>query len=130
MISKQEAIRKPTESKLENLDMKTAVSEVEYVEGTGPRNAQEAVHPGPSFIREDENNVCRKLDWNLMPLAFGLCSLSFIDRSNIENTKIAGMKDDIDLSGRRYDWLATAFYGLRVLVGLSVASCHQMSVPS
>ncbi|OOF90769.1 hypothetical protein ASPCADRAFT_518944 [Aspergillus carbonarius ITEM 5010] len=55
-----------------------------------------------------------------MPLAFGLCSLSFIDRSNIENTKIAGMKDDIDLSGRRYDWLATAFYGLRAMYGHEV----------
>lgn len=74
---------------------------------------QETVHEGkdgPAFTLEEENRVYRKLDWNLMPLIFVLYSLSVLDRANLGNAKIAGMKEDIDLSGRRYDWLATVFY--------------------
>ena len=89
---------------VENLDVKADVSELEYVKGNAPGNA------GPTFSIEDENRVYRKLDWNLMPLVFVLYSLSVLDRSNLGNAKIAGMEDDINLSGRRYDWLATAFY--------------------
>ena len=36
--------------------------------------------------------------------------LSFLDRSNIGNARIAGMEDDLDLTGDRYDWLLTIFY--------------------
>lgn len=66
--------------------------------------------PRPSFTEEEANRVYRKLDWNLMPLIFVLYSLSVLDRSNLGNARIAGMQRDIDLSGRRYDWLATVFY--------------------
>lgn len=72
-------------------------------------NVQDA-KPSPSFTIEEENRVYRKLDWHLMPLLFVLYSLSVLDRANLGNARIAGMEDDIDLSGRRYDWLATAFY--------------------
>ncbi|RAL05050.1 MFS general substrate transporter [Aspergillus ibericus CBS 121593] len=110
MVRKQAAMSKPTESKVESLDMKTAISEKEHVKATGPRNGQGTVCLGPTFTTEDANHVYRKLDWNLMPLIFVSYSLSVLDRSNLGNAKIAGMEDDIDLSGRRYDWLATAFY--------------------
>jgi hypothetical protein len=66
--------------------------------------------PTITFTVEEENRVYRKLDWNLMPLIFVLYSLSVLDRSNLGNAKIAGMEKDIDLGGRRYDWLATVFY--------------------
>lgn len=79
------------------------VSHQETVETLAEKNT-------PSFTIEEENHVYRKLDWNLMPLIFVLYSLSVLDRANLGNAKIAGMKDDIDLSGRRYDWLATVFY--------------------
>ncbi|PGH11312.1 hypothetical protein AJ79_04928 [Helicocarpus griseus UAMH5409] len=62
------------------------------------------------FTEKEEKAVIRKLDWNLMPLIFVLYSLSVLDRSNLGNARIAGMTDDIDLSGRKYDWLATVFY--------------------
>jgi len=53
---------------------------------------------------ELERAVKRKLDWNLVPLVTALYLLSFLDRSNIGNAKIAGMSKDLDLSGDRYDW--------------------------
>ncbi|KAK2806047.1 hypothetical protein FQN51_008000 [Onygenales sp. PD_10] len=62
------------------------------------------------FTEAEEKAVIRKLDCNLLPLIFVLYSLSVLDRSNLGNARIAGMEDDIDLSGRRYDWLATVFY--------------------
>jgi hypothetical protein len=62
------------------------------------------------FSKQEEDAVIRKLDWHLMPLIFLLYSLSVLDRSNLGNARLAGLTKDIDLSGRRYDWLATVFY--------------------
>ena len=36
--------------------------------------------------------------------------LSYLDRSNIGNAKIAGMEKDLELEGNRYSWLLTIFY--------------------
>lgn len=36
--------------------------------------------------------------------------LSFLDRSNIGNARIAGMEQDLALSSEDYDWLLTIFY--------------------
>ena len=36
--------------------------------------------------------------------------LAFLDRSNIGNAEIAGMKKDLNLVGDRYEWLLTIFY--------------------
>jgi hypothetical protein len=62
------------------------------------------------FTVEEEEAVIRKLDWHLMPLILVLYSISVLDRSNLGNAKIAGMSQDIDLSGNRYNWLGTIFY--------------------
>lgn len=59
---------------------------------------------------EEEAAVIRKLDWHLLPLVFVLYSLAVLDRSNLGNARIAGMEEDIDLSGNRYNWLGTIFY--------------------
>jgi MFS family permease len=69
---------------------------------------QKAEHVG--FTADEEARVIRKLDWHLMPLIFILYSLSVLDRSNLGNARIAGLAKDLELTGRRYDWLATAFY--------------------
>ena len=44
------------------------------------------------------------------PLLGALYLLSFLDRSNIGNARIAGMEDDLELTGNRYEWLLTIFY--------------------
>lgn len=64
----------------------------------------------PSYTKEEVQRVIYKLDRHLLPLLFVLYSLSVLDRSNLGNARIAGMEQDIDISGRRYDWLGTAFY--------------------
>ncbi|EEQ35117.1 conserved hypothetical protein [Microsporum canis CBS 113480] len=63
-----------------------------------------------SFTAEEERQVVRKFDRRLtMFLAF-LYMLSFLDRSNIGNARIAGLMDDLNLSSGQYEWVLTAFY--------------------
>jgi hypothetical protein len=64
----------------------------------------------PTFPKNLEHRVRRKLDWNIVPLILVLYMLSVLDRSNIGNARIAGMATDLDLSSDRYDWLLTIFY--------------------
>lgn len=81
-----------------------------------------------NYIDPDvERRVVRKLDWHVCALVTGLCKsdhcsepslrpltlpvlLSYLDRSNIGNAKIAGMTKDLSLTGNRYQWLLTIFY--------------------
>src|SRR4051794_11151225 len=57
-----------------------------------------------------EKRVIRKLDRTVVPLVMALYLLAFLDRSNIGNARIAGMEEDLNLTGDRYDWLLTIFY--------------------
>jgi MFS family permease len=57
-----------------------------------------------------EKRVVRKLDRRVVPLVMALYLLAFLDRSNIGNARIAGMEEDLHLTGDRYDWLLTIFY--------------------
>ncbi|KAK8065222.1 pantothenate transporter liz1 [Apiospora hydei] len=57
-----------------------------------------------------ERRVVRKLDFRIVPLVSFLFLLSFLDRSNIGNARIAGMEEDLGLDGGAYNWLLTIFY--------------------
>ncbi|KAK8113475.1 MFS transporter [Apiospora sp. TS-2023a] len=57
-----------------------------------------------------EQRVVRKLDYRIVPLVSFLFLLSFLDRSNIGNARIAGMEEDLHLEGDEYEWLLTIFY--------------------
>ncbi|RPB08987.1 MFS general substrate transporter [Morchella conica CCBAS932] len=62
------------------------------------------------YTREEEGKVVRKFDLHLVGFLAGLYMLSFLDRSNIGNAKVAGMNKDLGLTGAQYEWLLTAFY--------------------
>lgn len=113
------------DSEVEHVDKKPTLASTDAIVRGDPEDIQkvpEVAHdenasvnarntkPSPSFTTEEENGVYRKLDWHFMPLIFVLYILSVLDRANLGNARIAGMENDINLSGRRYDWLATAFY--------------------
>ncbi|KAH8653238.1 MFS transporter-like protein [Tricladium varicosporioides] len=59
-----------------------------------------------------QSKLVWKLDLNMMPLLFCLYMLSYLDRSNIGNAKIAGLNKDLKFSkdGNDYTWLLTTFY--------------------
>lgn len=63
-----------------------------------------------TFPKEIERRVRRKLDWNIMPLITVVYMLSVLDRSNIGNARIAGMQQDLNLTGNKYQWFLTIFY--------------------
>jgi len=62
------------------------------------------------YTDEEEAAVVRKLDRKLVMFLGALYLLSFLDRSNIGNARIAGLEKDLSLSSAQYDWLLTAFY--------------------
>ncbi|CAK42551.1 uncharacterized protein An15g05980 [Aspergillus niger] len=64
----------------------------------------------PKYTKEEEKGVIKQFDRKLVPFLALLYLLSFLDRSNIGNAKIAGLADDLHLSSSQYEWLLTAFY--------------------
>ncbi|GAB1193790.1 hypothetical protein APSETT444_003019 [Aspergillus pseudonomiae] len=64
----------------------------------------------PKYTAIEEKQIVKKFDRRLVPFLALLYLLSFLDRSNIGNAKIAGMTDDLRLSSSQYEWLLTAFY--------------------
>ena len=54
--------------------------------------------------------------------------MSFLDRSNVGNAKIAGLTDDLKLSDNQYEWLLTAFYISYILFEWMTV-CYQLFPP-
>ena len=65
---------------------------------------------GHHVVPDAEKRVVRKMDLRIVPLVTALYVLSFLDRSNIGNARIAGMTKDLHLKGNNYQWLLTIFY--------------------
>jgi MFS family permease len=62
------------------------------------------------FDPTEVNRVLKKVDWRLLPPLTLLYILAFIDRSNIGNAKIAGMNEELGLSGAQYNMALTVFF--------------------
>ncbi|KAF7587942.1 hypothetical protein BBP40_006508 [Aspergillus hancockii] len=71
-----------------------------------PQIPPTVVHIDPAV----EASLLRKLDLRVPTLMGFLYLLSLLDRTNIGNAKIAGMEDDLNLTGNHYSWLLTIFY--------------------
>ncbi|KPI35146.1 putative transporter [Cyphellophora attinorum] len=63
-----------------------------------------------SYTPSEESSLVRKLDRNLTLFLSLLYLLSFLDRSNIGNARIAGLSTSLDLTSAQYSSLLTAFY--------------------
>lgn len=106
------------------------MSEKKDIEGTGLETVESIATDQKSLedfvpaTPEEEARVIRKLDCRLIPFVFVLYSLSVLDRSNLGNAKLAGLKKDVDLSGNKYEWLGTCFYIACACLALS----HTVSV--
>ncbi|KAI0268861.1 MFS general substrate transporter [Gloeopeniophorella convolvens] len=58
----------------------------------------------------EQRRIWRKLDVYLLPFVSLLYLLSFLDRSNIGNARVAGMSKDLHLVGLRYNIAAALFF--------------------
>lgn len=74
------------------------------------RRRRESTQSFELYTPDEERSVRRKLDRRLVLFVAFLYMLSFLDRSNIGNARIAGLVGDLQLSDGQYDWLLTAFY--------------------
>ncbi|KAK6434261.1 hypothetical protein LTR95_009558 [Oleoguttula sp. CCFEE 5521] len=74
------------------------------------RKRRESAQSFELYTPDEEKAVRRKLDTHLVLFVALLYLLSFLDRSNIGNAKVAGLSKDLDLSDSQYSWLLTAFY--------------------
>ncbi|KZT66421.1 MFS general substrate transporter [Daedalea quercina L-15889] len=68
--------------------------------------------PRLSYASEvvDPRRILRKLDWHLLPFVSILYLLSFLDRANIGNAKVAGLTTDLHLTGIQYNWCSAVFF--------------------
>lgn len=58
---------------------------------------------GPVYDEKATQRLLRKIDWYLLPFLAFLYLLSFLDRSNIGNARLAGLETDLNMSGLDYN---------------------------
>ncbi|KAI9748279.1 MAG: hypothetical protein M1835_001852 [Candelina submexicana] len=78
--------------------------------GQHRRTSDSTVHSFTLYTPDEERAVLRKFDRRLVLFMAFLYMLSFLDRSNIGNARIAGLARDLKLTSLQYEWLLTAFY--------------------
>ncbi|PAV20618.1 MFS general substrate transporter [Pyrrhoderma noxium] len=59
---------------------------------------------------QEERRIVRKLDYCLIPLMTIFYLLSFLDRANIGNARVAGLQKDLGLTDRQYQICITVLY--------------------
>ena len=62
------------------------------------------------FDRKGEVKLPRKMDMRLIPVLAILYLMSFLDRGNIGNARLAGLETDLNLVGNEYVWMLTVFF--------------------
>ncbi|TEA11333.1 MFS transporter prlL [Colletotrichum sidae] len=63
-----------------------------------------------TWTPEEEKALVKKIDLFLMPTIWLMYLLSYMDRTNIGNAKIAGMADDLSLSSDQYSIVLIVFF--------------------
>lgn len=61
----------------------------------------------PRYNDKATAKLLRKIDWRLLPILTLLYTLSYLDRGNIGNAKVAGMNEDLGLSDGQYNLILT-----------------------
>ncbi|KAK6364978.1 hypothetical protein LTS17_011674 [Exophiala oligosperma] len=85
--------------------------DVETIE-TASNSSQEAV----GFDKKATKRLIRKMDWALLPFLALLYLLSFLDRTNIGNARLAGIEEDLGMSGLDYNVALAIFFPFYVAV--------------
>ncbi|KAL4800795.1 major facilitator superfamily domain-containing protein [Aspergillus venezuelensis] len=86
-----------------------SMTEVEDIEGK-PIATHEALVAGYVPGTDEEKKLVRKIDLYLLPCIWIMYLLSYMDRTNIGNAKVAGMETDLDLDSNRYSIALVVFF--------------------
>ncbi|KAG9247084.1 putative nicotinamide mononucleotide permease [Calycina marina] len=84
--------------------------EEEYGTWRGRRESVSTTHSFQLYTPDEEKAVVKKFDRKLVLFVAFLYMLSFLDRSNIGNAKIAGLDVDLNLDTKKYEWVLLSFY--------------------
>lgn len=86
--------------------------------------------PIPSLVDgEEEKALVRKIDLRLLPAIWLMYLLSYIDRTNIGNAKVAGLQDDLHLSSGQYSLALIVFFITYVLFEVPSKYASSLSLP-
>ncbi|KAM3563100.1 hypothetical protein ARSEF4850_002486 [Beauveria asiatica] len=91
---------------------KEQVAQVEVASSVGDSAAVKELSDDDSqvgFSKPETSRLLRKLDRTLLPFLSLLYLLSFLDRANIGNAKLAGLEQDLNMTG--YDYSASPPHG-------------------
>ncbi|RVX69314.1 hypothetical protein B0A52_06908 [Exophiala mesophila] len=75
-----------------------------------------AHHQEVGWDKKSTSRLIRKMDWVLLPFLSLLYLLSFLDRTNIGNARLAGLEKDLGMSGLDYNVALAVFFPFYVLV--------------
>ncbi|KXN92712.1 hypothetical protein AN958_06990 [Leucoagaricus sp. SymC.cos] len=92
-------LREPTPERPSKEDYSS--SETGYV---GGRNLQ------PRIVTDAEKRAVRKLDYTIVPVMTMFYLLSFLDRANIGNARVAGLQKGLGLTDTQYQIAVTTLY--------------------
>lgn len=91
---------KPEHSFIENVDEKNVV-------GT----EVSSIDTEDEYLKNaDATKIIRKMDWKILPVMSVLYLMSFLDRTNIGNAKVAGLVKELKLTDLEYNLSLTCFF--------------------
>jgi sugar phosphate permease len=64
----------------------------------------------PRVVSDDEKRAVRKLDYTILPVMTMFYFLSFLDRSNIGNARVAGLQAGLGLTDHQYQVVVTVLF--------------------
>ncbi|KAL1605513.1 hypothetical protein SLS59_003315 [Nothophoma quercina] len=86
--------------------------DVDHVEKAydSPSPIDRDIHPEQDWTQEEERAIVKKADWRVFPMLCIVFGLSLLDRTNISAAYIAGLANDLRLTGQRYNIALLVFF--------------------
>jgi sugar phosphate permease len=96
----------------------------------GNVEAFDASSSDKGFSAERTRVLLRKLDWNIIPFLSLLYLLSFLDRTNVGNARLANLEADLHMSGLNYNVALAIFFPFYVAAEIPSNMMLKRSRPS
>lgn len=92
-------IVKMTDYKEDDLKLEDAI---EKAPPSSPSSEQEPLDYDPVYTYAEQRKIIHRIDRRLITVAGIIYMNSLMDRSNLPNAAIAGMNEDLNITGNRY----------------------------
>jgi len=82
-----------------------------------------------TYTEREANKVRWKIDFLLMPVLVVTFALNFLDKGQLSNASVYGLREDAHLRGQQYSWVGSIFF-FGYLIGQPVAAYLLQKVPT